>query len=382
MVHPMSVSILVCGCGMKIRALGATPGRVGRCPSCGGELRVPDFVPQQEPTRSQSADDAGPADAYSLNPVRERVVRKKKGRSQPSDVTPPRVGFVKKKSSLPMAGGILPTLVKPETSSFVSILYPLRSADTLAVIASLTVILWLFTILVPEYCIGLMGDADDMGTPTLGKLIALISILPVAFLLPFAMIYWLQYLGRVVVSSAMGETIPPRTPDRNFDGFFNGLSPWIIWLFLGVAVGMLPAAIYRLMSVTTNVGSFVGVLSLVFICLPYPLMALLMTFLHDDALAAKPLGVITALLQLGSTFLLQSIFVGFVVAIGAGAFVLAFMLRSDHFVLYLLASVACWTIVIWISIVVMRVLGNQYHRHRQVLRWNRERPRWGVAWKL
>jgi hypothetical protein len=50
--------------------------------------------------------------------------------------------------------------------------------------------------------------------------------------------------------------------------------------------------------------------------------------------------------------------------------------------LYLLACVGCWTIAIWISIVVMRVLGNQYHRHRQVLRWNRERPRWGVAWKL
>ena len=93
-------------------------------------------------------------------------------------------------------------------------------------------------------------------------------------------------------------------------------------------------------------------------------MALLMTFLHDDALAAKPLGVVTALIQLGGSFLFVSVFVGFVVAAAAGAFVLAFMLRNDHFVLYLLACVGCWTIVIWISIVVMRVLGNQYHRHR------------------
>jgi hypothetical protein len=227
-----------------------------------------------------------------------------------------------------------------------------------------------------------MGDADYMGKPELGMLIALISILPVAFLLPFAMIYWLQYLGRVVVSSGMGETIPPRTPDRNFDGFFNGLSPWIIWLFLGVAVGMLPAAIYRLMSVTTDVGSLVGAIGLAIIGLPYVLMALLMTFLHDDAFAARPLAVGTALIHLGGSFLLLSVFVGFVVAAGAGAFVLAYLLRNAHFVLYLLACVGCWTIAIWISIVVMRVLGNQYHRHRQVLRWNRERPRWGVAWKL
>ena len=304
MVHLMSVSILVCGCGMKIRAPGATPGRVGRCPSCGGELRVPDFLPADEPTRSRPADDASPVDGYGLNPNKERVVQRKKGRSKPSDITPPRVGFVEKKSALPTAGGILPALEKTETSAFASILYPLRSADSLAVIASLTVILWLFTILVPEYCIGLMGDADDMGKSELGKLIALISILPVAFLLPFAMIYWLQYLGRVVVSSGMGETIPPRTPDRNFDGFFNGLSPWIIWLFLGVAVGMLPAAVYRLMSAPTNVGSLVVAIGLVFICLPYSLMALLMTFLHDDAFAARPLGVATALMQLGGSFLL------------------------------------------------------------------------------
>ena len=251
-----------------------------------------------------------------------------------------------------------------------------------AVIASLTVSLWVFTIFVPEYCIGLMGDADSMGTPTIGKLIALISILPVAFLLPFALIYWLQYLGRVVVSSGMGETIPPRTPDRNFDGFFNGLSPWITWLFLGVAVGMLPAAIARLVSSSENAGSLITALGLVFVCSPYVLMALLMTFLHDDPLAAMPLGVASALIQLGLSFLFVSVFVAFIAAVGAGAFVLAFMLRNDHFVLYLLACALCWTIVIWISIVVMRVLGNQYNRHRQILGWNRERPRWGVAWKL
>ncbi len=283
---------------------------------------------------------------------------------------------------MPMAGGILPVLKTSETSSLASILYPLRSADSLAVMASLTFILWLFTILVPEYCVGLMGDADDMGTPTLGKLIALISILPVAFLLPFAMIYWLQYLGRVVVASGMGESTPPRTPDRNFDGFFNGLSPWITWLFLGLAVGLFPAVLYLLISSSGSVGNRLVAVCLGLFCLPYILMALLMTFLHDDALAAKPPGVLNALIQVGGSFLILSVFVGFLVAMGAGGFALAFLLRNGHFVLYLLACVACWTVVIWISIVVMRVLGNQYHRRRQVLRWINERPRWGVAWKL
>jgi hypothetical protein len=317
-----------------------------------------------------------------LNPNKERVVRTKKARSHTSDITPPRAGFVERKSPLPSAGGILPALDRPETSVLASILYPLRSDDSLAVIASLTVILWLFTILVPEYCIGLMGDADDMGTPTLGKLIALVSILPVAFLLPFTMIYWLQYLGRVVVSSGMGEAVAPRTPDRNFDGFFNGLSPWIIWLFLGLAVGMLPAAVYRLASNAESAGSLIFALGLVFVCMPYILMALLMTFLHDDQFAARPSAVVTALIQLGARFIMLTIFLGFLLAAAAGAFVLAYLLRSGHFVMYLLACVGSWTIGIWVSIVVMRVLGNYYYRHRQALGWNRERPRWGVVWRL
>ncbi len=241
---------------------GATPGRVGRCPSCGGELRVPDVQPIDEPIRSRAPAEDGAGDAYGLKPSKNNLSVKKKKRRQPSDMTPRRAGFVERKSALPTSGGILPALEKSERSAFASILYPLRSADSLAVMASLTGILWLFTILVPEYCIALMGDADSMGKAELGWLIAIVSILPVAFLLPFAMLYWLQYLGRVVVSSGMGEPIPPRTPDRNFEGFFTGLSPWIIWLFLGVAVGMLPAAIARLLSSSENPGSLLLALGL------------------------------------------------------------------------------------------------------------------------
>jgi hypothetical protein len=375
----MNVSIMVCGCGLRVRAPGATPGRVGRCPNCGGELRVPDPPPPEASKRVSTSDSAGPG--YGLERVKEPTVRTRRP-SRPADITPPRASFIERKAPGPMADGLLPTLDRTETSWFASFLYPLRGADSLGVIAALTAILWLFTILVPEYCVSLMGDADDMGVPTMGKLIALISILPVAFLLPFAMFYWLQYLGRVVVASGMGETIPPRSPDRNFNGFFSGLSPWITWLFLGLGVGLLPAALCRLVSSSESALSLPAALGLGLLCSPYILMALLMTFLHDDALAAKPLDVFAALGKLGASFLVLSLFVGFAFAIGAGAFALAFLLRSGHFVIYLLACALCWTVFVWISIVVMRVLGNHYHRHRQVLRWNRERPRWGVTWKL
>jgi hypothetical protein len=378
----MSVSILVCGCGLKVRAAGATPGRVGRCPRCGGELRVPDSLPPPEPVRTTTTDSAGPEAGYGLKRSKEHALRKKKGRRQPSDITPSRTGFVEKKSNLSMSGGILPPLKQTETSWFASILYPLRSADSLAVIASLTPILWLFLILVPEYCIGLMGDADDMGTPTIGKLIALISILPVAFLLPFAVFYWLQYLGRVVVSSAMGETIPPRTPDRNFGGFLSGLSPWFAWLLLGLGIGLLPAVLCRTL---VDIKSPTGILltaGFAFLGLPYILAALLMTFIHDDELAAKPFAVLTALVQLGGSFLFLCVFAAFLVAAAGGIFVLAFLLRAHYFKTYLLLCIPCWAAFVWTTIVVMRLLGNHYHPRRKVLEWNTDRPRWGVVWKI
>ena len=107
-----------------------------------------------------------------------------------------------------------------------------------------------------------------------------------------------------------------------------------------------------------------------------------MTFLHDDALAAKPPGVLTSLFQLGSSFLFLCAFVSLLIAIAAGTFGLAFLLRNGYFKTYLLASVPCWAFFVWTSIVVMRVLGNFYHPRRKVLGWVQDRPRWGVVWKI
>jgi hypothetical protein len=227
-----------------------------------------------------------------------------------------------------------------------------------------------------------MAESDTMGTPTLGKFIALISILPVAFLLPLGLFYWLQYLGRVIVSSAGGDTMPPRTPDRNFDGFFNGLSPWYVWLFLGESVSLLPVALYWLSSNSPETWNRLLSGLLFVLGVPYTLMALMLSFLHDHALAANPMGVIGAMLRLKSSFLLLCGFVVWVVAVSLGSFALALQLRANHFWLYLMVCVPCWIGAAWSSIVVMRVLGLYYFHRRELLKWHHERPRWGVAWKI
>ena len=213
-------------------------------------------------------------------------------RAKPVRAGPGRPGretIVERKASGPIADGFLPALEQPETNWFASVLYPLRGADGLGMIAATSAILWLFTILIPEYCLTLMGDADSMGAPTIGYLIALISILPVVILLPLAILYWLQYLGRTLVSSAMGETVPPRTPDRNFNGFFSGISPWLLWLAMGVSVGLLPLLFYiRTRNASADLQSLVAV-GLLLLGVPYISLALMLAFLHDHPLGSDAL---------------------------------------------------------------------------------------------
>jgi hypothetical protein len=376
----MGVTILVCECGMRVKAPGATPGRVGRCPRCGGRLQVPDWPAPAAGVvrnRAESAEDAG----YQVEPMDSSDAGESTP-ALPSELSPARASFAARTSKGAVSDGLLPPLREAESTWFGSLDYPMRGAESLGVVGSLGVVFWVFGILVPEYCLTLMGDADSMGTPLVGKLIAIISSLPVVFLSPFALLYWLQYLGRVLVSSAMGETRPPRSPDRNFDGFFNGLSPWLIWLVLGVSVGFLPVlGYYQSLESAAGLKWWIAI-ALGLLGLPYILLALMLSFLHDDALAAKPWGVLAAFLSVNGTFVLLCLFVVFVLGLAVGAFAVVFLLRANYFWLYAAASLVSCLVAIWMSVVVMRLLGNFYYSHRDILRWHRASVRWGIAWRI
>jgi hypothetical protein len=366
----MTMMILVCDCGLRVRAPGASPGRVGRCPQCGGPLRIPDSPAEREISHGSANDSLGLG--YRVETVKESSVREPSRVRARSDHKSPRS----------MADGFLPALARPETSWFSSVLYPLRGAECLGVIASLSLVFWVFLTLVPEYCLTLMGTADSMGASLVGLLLAMISILPVVFLLPFALFYWLQYFGRILVASGTGETVPPRSPDRNFDGFFHGMSAWLIWLVLGVGTGLLPLLSYCLAMGSISACNPWLAFVLLLLALPYILIALLMTFLHDDGLAAKPWKVIGVLYRLGGSFGLLSLFIASAVALGLAPFLVALLLRASYFWIYLLVCLGCWIVVHWTSFVVARILGTYYFHRKDTLRWHRERPRWGVAWKL
>ncbi len=269
-----------------------------------------------------------------------------------------------------MADGPLPPLDRPETSWFISFLYPLRGADSLGIIVALAVIDWVFFQLVPEYCFQVMEDSSSMGASLMGMLFVMVAGVPVALLSPLVVSFTLQYLARVLVSSAMGETTPPRSPDRNFDGFFNGLGPWIVWLILGLGVGLLPTLWLVNSRAEGDRFPWIAVL-LALAGLPYILASLMMSFLHDDPLAAKPWAVLSGLVRLGAPFLVLCIFIATAVGAALGTFGLALLVRPRLFWTYLLLGVGCWGVFQWTAIVVMRLLGTYYYHHKDELGWLR-----------
>ena len=256
------------------------------------------------------------------------------------------------------------------------LLYPSRGAEGLAMVATIGVAGWVTGTLAPEYCLTILADGEQMGVPSLGRLIALISALPALMLSPLVMIYVLRYLARVMVASSDGERLPPRPPDRNADGLLDGVGSWLIWIVLGAGVGLLPLITY-LVAVGSSGGSgswspaVAAALGLV--GLPYALMALLMTFLHDDPLAARPWAVLGAIARLGRSFLGLSLTVAALFVVVGIAFAAALVLRDRAYWVYIPASLACWLLAAWLSIVAMHTLGAYLAPRKGRLKWRRKR---------
>ena len=76
-------------------------------------------------------------------------------------------------------------------------------------------------------------------------------------------------------------------------------------------------------------------LALAPVALPYILAALMLSFLHDDALAAMPWGVLLGLVRLGPAFLMLCGLIAATLGFAGGCFALALALRRLRFWPYL-----------------------------------------------
>jgi hypothetical protein len=364
----MSVPILSCPCGLRMKAKGATPGRVGRCPKCGQTLTVPEG-PKPEDVPEPEPEAVSIPRGYALPPTFRPAVAK------PAQGRPARKG-AKRRSAEPARVPEVSRAVEPWWRP--DLLFPTRGAEGLIIVAMLGLLSWGVATLLPELCLQFVADAGSMGATLMGVLVSIVAALPGLALGLFLVAYALQYLGRVLVSSAMGEAIPPRPPDRNFDGLFNGLSPWLIWLACGATLGLGPLAAYLLSRTWDEPANAIIVLVLAVVGLPYALMALLMTFVRDDGFP-NPLGVVGSLIRFNVKFLaICAVEVGLGLVVLA-AFVAMLWLRGREFWLYLPLMLPCWMLAHWSSIVAMRALGVFYHLHASVLRWHRKKPWWDVT---
>ncbi|QEH36267.1 hypothetical protein OJF2_48270 [Aquisphaera giovannonii] len=269
----------------------------------------------------------------------------------------------------PITDGFLKPLQAPERSLFTALLYPLRSADSLGIAAAIGAAYWMLVALVFEYCLVIQSDAESFNAGPMGWLVNLITAMPSVFLLPLVTIYLLQYLGRVIVSSGRGETVPPKTPDRNFDGFFDGLSRWFIWLALGVVPGFLPLALSASAGVGHGGMAIARVVVLAAAGVSYASVALMRTFLDDNPLAGNPFGVLGAVLGHGPAIVPAAFRVLVLLAGTCGLIAMLVALRAMAFWIYIPAALPACSAVVWALIVAARVLGLGYYHNRHSLGW-------------
>lgn len=343
----MGEMILVCRCGKRIRAPGATPGRVGHCPNCGATLRVPDpSARPKEPKPAPTPEPEPPATS-----VRSKPKRRKKRAPGWIDRLEEWEGLVARPETPAAARSVARNL-----------LYPLWDANGLAFLVVFPVLWWLISLPTFEH-LSLLVQGEPTGAPIRALIPSLTGLIIV-------MGYTLAFLNQVFLSSAMGEIRHPRWPELDLWELIRGVMRWAWALLAGFLVGGLPAIWFwsrtgepRLVDWAIRAGLWsLGAL--------YAQVALVASLLFDDVLAINPATVARAVWVSRFGFL-RSLAVSAVILVLVGV-TLALVLRITEPHLAIGSWLLFWWVAFYGALVAMRVLGVEYHRQARALGWFRE----------
>lgn len=349
-------TILVCSCGKRLKAPGASPGRVGRCPSCGGTLRAPGVEAPSPRPEPAAADD---------------------------DVLPTRVGTKVRKPKI-AAGpvgreGLVRPPKTPGTSLAANILYPIWDGNGLAMILFVSPPLWISSMLslglIPNYVIKPDRDTREGLAMVMG---ALTLIFPMLLIMTAMIGYLCTFLGNVIRQSAFGDLHHPRVPAWQTGTIVYNLMHWGCATFAGWVV------VCPLLMLLTSVRGPVGLEDtwiVAILAAPgviYASVALVAILLFDSLVAANPATVLRVLAKGGASSL--KLAVAMPIAVGVTAEVGALLFRlADKGLLLLLGGVwLYWVAVLYEAMVIARMLGVYYHAHAQKIGWFKERPQWGA----
>ena len=372
----MSLTTLVCPCGMTLKAPGAKPGRVGKCPRCGGLLRVPDEpvaaaapsrksarrpVPDESPADPISDPDEGMPGGYGVAPRPAFY-------DNPTFAPPPtRSRQTGKTKILAGEGPVAPP--KDDLTLGQSLGYPLWSWSSVSMLVFLPPALTLTSAPLP-FLIGVLFGGSPF---TIGGLILL---RPGFFMGICVWGYTLVYLGNVRhLQPPRARLLPPRTPRFGEEDILRVLGRWLWACLIGVGLGAVPALAYWIYCGEIDWADRLMFINLMALGAAYAQMALLAVLLHDDPLAANPITVLRAIRRVGWNyagvcFLSGAFLVSVVFQLGAIAKIEDIATHAAVFWFF-------WVNFLYGAMVVLRRLGRFCHRNRVVLAWFPDRPTWG-----
>ncbi len=343
----MGVVTLVCSCGMRLKAPGAVPGRVGKCPRCGSMLKVP-AGPATGPGPASDRVEPEPEPAASPRATRETFIgvraRKPKSRAE-----------TRRRSD-----GLVVPPDHAETRLVVSLGYPLWNSSGLAVLIFLPPLLLFAT--APLFAIVPM-----IASGTAFAVIGIVFMVPQFLLLAAVFGYVLLFLGRVLTTSAAGETTQPRSPGRDLSEIARGLSRWSWAIVVGGLVGGLPPLLYWFWCGDVDWLDRIVLVDLIVPGMAYAQMALLAALIHESPLAANPITVTAAILRLGWSYLSPCLFTGSCLLILAGLFHAVLQITSE--LGQVVAAWGFWVAALYAAMVVLRRLGLFCFRHAVILDW-------------
>ncbi len=337
--------VLVCACGKRLKAPGAVPGRLGRCPACGGELRVPEAP--------ETPADPAPPRASAPKVRKRRVPRRDE--------------------SIAQDRGLLPTPSEVEKTAWEGLAYPLWGAPGLVVLVTMTPVLWLTSLLsiglVPQYVIG-QSEVTAMG--------ALLFIAPMTLFFLLSLGHLGVFYERVLLGAAAGEVHHPRVPGWGLMAMARSGVRLVVCLGCGFAGPAVLAVVYWLHCGDLDWADRLILLAVLTPGAVYAAIALASVVLHDDLWAANPITVVSAMLRLGGGGVALAVQLAFPLTITAAVVPALFALgQTVSGLVTLFACLVFWFAVVYEGMVLARWLGIFCRRENARLGWFSDRPQWG-----
>lgn len=203
-----------------------------------------------------------------------------------------------------------------------------------------------------------------------------IALLILPFTLPlvasFALTigYTLIFFGRILTTTASGESDHPRFPNWDRMEILEELARWIWASLTGLAIGGIPAMIYWI-----NCGELDWLDAFLFTDLAilgasFAQMALVAALLHESLLAANPVTVTRSIARIGWDYVGPCLVTGLAFVADVVAWTLV-LLHSPSLFIGVLGLWACWVLTLYLAMVVFRSLGTVYYKHADRLGWFR-----------